>query len=168
MTTLRVPDRQMTLTDEPAIRSFLQERGIFYQRWNAGAGDTEILATHAHWLKPFMENRGYRSADIVTVTPETPHLQAIREKFLREHTHAEDEVRFFVTGHGTFWFHTGSPADEVFALCCEQGDLLVVPANTKHWFDLGDQPNVCAIRVFTDQAGWIPHYTDSGIEQQYR
>jgi 1,2-dihydroxy-3-keto-5-methylthiopentene dioxygenase len=47
-------------------------------------------------------------------------------------------------------------------------DLISVPANTKHWFDLGDSPKVRAIRIFTDQAGWVPHYTNSGIDQRYR
>jgi 1,2-dihydroxy-3-keto-5-methylthiopentene dioxygenase len=115
-----------------------------------------------------MEKNGYRTADVIRVTPTTPNLPAIREKFLREHTHSEDEVRFFVQGKGLFWFHRESPSDEVFAVHCTAGDLLAVPANTKHWFDLGPDPLVCAIRVFTDQAGWVPHYTGSGIEQRYR
>jgi 1,2-dihydroxy-3-keto-5-methylthiopentene dioxygenase len=67
-----------------------------------------------------------------------------------------------------FWFHAERPEEDVFAVLCREGDLLSVPANTKHWFDLGARPMVRAIRVFTDQAGWVPHYTYSGIEQRYR
>jgi 1,2-dihydroxy-3-keto-5-methylthiopentene dioxygenase len=173
MATVRVPDEQLRLTEERDVRRFLDEHGLYYERWAssplpAEVTDAEILRAHDHWLKPFMEKNGYRTADVIRVTATTPNLPAIREKFLREHTHSEDEVRFFVQGEGLFWFHRESPNDEVFAVHCETGDLLAVPANTKHWFDLGPDPLVCAIRVFTDQAGWVPYYTGSGIEQRYR
>ena len=174
MATLRMPDKNMLLADEQAIRLFLDQRGIFYQRWPTDTGlpsdatDTQVLAACNQWLTPFMEKHGYQTSDVVHVTPDTPNLPAIREKFLREHTHSEDEIRYFVHGQGVFWFHKEGVEDEVFALFCEQGDLVSVPANTKHWFDLGTHPNVCAIRVFTNQAGWVPQYTESGIEQRYR
>jgi 1,2-dihydroxy-3-keto-5-methylthiopentene dioxygenase len=131
------------------------------------ASDADVLAAYKPRLQPFMEKGGYKAVDVVTVTDQTPNLAAIREKFIREHTHSEDEVRMFVRGEGLFWFHVDRPEEEVFALLCQQGDLISVPANTKHWFDLGAKPGVCAIRIFTDQAGWTPHYTNSGIDQQY-
>ena len=174
MATLRMPDKNILLADEQAIRLFLNERGIMYQRWSTNAGlssdatDTQVLAACDPWLKPFMEKNGYQTADVVRVTPHTSNLPAIRDKFLREHTHSEDEIRYFVEGHGEFWFHKEDVSDEVFSLFCEQGDLISVPANTKHWFDLGAHPKVCAIRIFTDQAGWVPRYIESGIEQRYR
>lgn len=174
MATLRVPDRNVHVTDEYEIRRFLDERGIFYERWSTDVGlpadatDDQVLAAYDLWLEPFMEKGGYRAADVVRVTPDTPNLDAIRDKFLREHTHSEDEVRFFVQGSGLFWFHMERSEKEVFAVLCQEGDLLSVPAHTKHWFDLGARPMVRAIRVFTDQAGWVPHYTHSGIEQRYR
>ena len=39
-----------------------------------------------------------------------------------------------------FWFHTRDEArreDEVFSVKCVAGDLLRIPAGTKHWFDCG-------------------------------
>ena len=115
-----------------------------------------------------MVKGGYQTVDVIRVDGDTPNLEEIRGKFIREHTHSEDEVRVFVEGQGLFWFHVQRHNDEVFALLCEQGDLISVPANTKHWFDLGDSPKVCAIRIFTNQASWVPHYTNSGIDQRYR
>ncbi len=174
MATLRVPDKRIDLTNEYEIRKFLEDRGILYDRWSLERGlspdasDAEVLAAYNSQLTSLMENGRYKAVDVVTVTDQTPNLSAIREKFLREHTHSEDEVRMFVTGEGLFWFHVESPEEEVFALWCQQGDLISVPANTKHWFDLGVNPAVRAIRVFTDQAGWVPHYTNSGIEQRYQ
>ena len=173
MTTVRVPDKGIQLTDTGEIIRFLQARGIRYQHrsadlFHADGTDSDVLYGNNSWLRPFMEQHSYRTADGIRVTPETPNLPAIRDKFLREHMHSEDEVRFFVEGEGLFWFHTDTPDSDVFSVRCTAGDLLAVPANTKHWFDLGPEPRVCAIRIFTDQAGWIPQYTHSGIEQRYR
>ncbi|MBH0178393.1 MAG: cupin, partial [Nitrospira sp.] len=101
MAELRVPDRHVHLAEERAIQQFLQERGIGYVHRPAEASpidpsDEDILQAHACWLKPFMDKNGYRTADVIRVTPATPNVPAIRDKFLREHTHSEDEVRFFV------------------------------------------------------------------------
>jgi 1,2-dihydroxy-3-keto-5-methylthiopentene dioxygenase len=173
MADIRVPDTQIHLTETSEVCRFLQARGIRYEHrpteaMQASLSDGQILETHDGWLKPFMEKNGYRTADVIRVTPATPNVPAIRDKFLREHTHSEDEVRFFVEGEGLFWFHKDMPEEEVFSVRCTAGDLLSVPADTKHWFDLGPTPMVCAIRIFTDQAGWVPNYTHSGIEQRYR
>ena len=75
-------------------------------------------------------------------------------------------MRFFVDGEGMFWFNRGED-DDVFCVTCHAGDLLSVPANTKHWFDLGPKNTVKAIRVFIDQSGWVPHYTESGVDEKY-
>ena len=174
MATLRIPDKNVTLQDPLAVRQFLDLRGIVNERWSAdrdlpsSATNEQVLAAYDYLLKPLMKKYRYHTTDVIAVDGQTPNLEGIREKFLREHTHSEDEVRVFVEGHGLFWFHTEGGDDEVFALLCEQGDLISVPANTKHWFDLGDPPKVRAIRIFTDQAGWVPHYTNSGIDQRYR
>ena len=173
MASLRIPDKNVTLRDPSAVRQFLDVRGIVHERWSANrtlpvdATNEQVLAAYDHLLKPFMDKGGYQAADVINVDGYTPNLAGIREKFLREHTHSEDEVRVFVEGQGFFWFHKEGRDDEVFALLCEQGDLISVPANTKHWFDLGDPPKVRAIRIFTDQAGWVPHYTNSEIDQRY-
>jgi 1,2-dihydroxy-3-keto-5-methylthiopentene dioxygenase len=174
MATLRIPDKNVTLRDPLAVRQFLDTRGIVHERWSAGrdlpseATNEQVLAAYDHQLKPLMDKGGYQTADVIHVDGQTPNLEAIREKFIREHTHSEDEVRVFVEGQGFFWFHKEGRDNEVFALLCEQGDLISVPANTKHWFDLGASPKLRAIRIFTDQAGWIPHYTNSEIDQRYR
>jgi 1,2-dihydroxy-3-keto-5-methylthiopentene dioxygenase len=173
MAILRIIDKNVTLRDPSAIRQFLEVRDILYERWSAErdlpseSSNEQVLAAYNHLLKPLMEKGGYQTADVISVDAHTTNLEGIREKFIREHTHSEDEVRVFVEGQGYFWFHKEEHEDEVFALLCEEGDLISVPANTKHWFDLGNPPKVRAIRIFTDQAGWVPHYTKSGIDQRY-
>jgi 1,2-dihydroxy-3-keto-5-methylthiopentene dioxygenase len=58
--------------------------------------------------------------------------------------------------------------EPVFNLLCQRGDLISVPAGTKHWFDAGaSAPFVKAIRIFIDMSGWVPEYTESGLEQNF-
>ena len=98
--------------------------------------------------------------DVIRLTADNPQKDAIRAKFLSEHIHTEDEVRFFHEGAGNFVMHVDG---KIYDAHCTQGDLISVPANTKHWFDAGAIPNVTALRVFTDTTGWTPHYTGSDI-----
>lgn len=172
MAILSIPEHQFSERNPEAIRSFLNERGIFFDQWSAAvvfddtATPDEILAAYQADLKPFMEAGGYQTADVITINHLTENYEAIRAKFLSEHTHSEDEIRFFVDGQGLFWFHLEN--EPVFNLLCEQGDLISVPAGTKHWFDAGEEnPFVKAIRIFIDMSGWVPHYTDSKLEERF-
>jgi 1,2-dihydroxy-3-keto-5-methylthiopentene dioxygenase len=176
MTTLYLTHPQQTITDVEAITGFLAQRGVAFARWNASidfepdADEATILSAYHHELQPYMDANGFQSADVITIHPQTENVAALNAKFLKEHTHSEDEVRFFVSGQGDFWFHLEHPTDEVFGLTCTAGDFLSVPTEVKHWFDMGPadgetSPNVKVIRIFTSKDGWTPHYTHSGIEE---
>ena len=88
----------------------------------------------------------------------------IRRKFLAEHTHSEDEVRFFVEGQGLFCLHIG---EEVLQVLCEADDWISVPAGTKHWFDMGPKPAFCALRFFDNPDGWVAAFTGDPIASLY-
>lgn len=172
MAILHIPDQDRRITDPQEIKEFLAQRGVWFDQWEAKAelpedADQEtVLAAYEHVLAPYMKENGYQTADVISVHPNIENKEAIRTKFLTEHTHSEDEVRFFVDGEGLFWFNMekGNP---VFCVICQRGDLISVPANTKHWFDFGPKMSVKAIRVFIDQSGWVPHYTESGVDSNY-
>ena len=53
----------------------------------------------------------------------------------------------------------------MFAIEVEAGDLIRVPRGTQHWFDLCGDRRIRAIRLFQDQSGWTPHYTQSGVDR---
>lgn len=172
MAVLSIPDEQRVISSTDEIRMYLNQQGIFFDQWSCSvvfddrASQEEILEAYERDLKPFMERGGYLTADVISINSLTENYGAIRAKFLAEHTHSEDEIRFFVDGQGFFWFNLeGVP---VFNVLCQKGDLISVPAGTKHWFDAGaNDPFVIAIRIFIDQSGWIPEYTGSGIDQKY-
>lgn len=171
MAVLHIPDQEREIADQSDIKSFLAERGVWFDQWEAkaelshDADQDEVMAAYAHVLEPYMQRNGYQTADVISVNPNTPNLEMLKNKFLTEHTHSEDEVRFFVDGEGLFWFNMDD--QPVFCVICQKGDLISVPANTRHWFDFGPKLSVKAIRVFIDQSGWVPHYTGSGVDGKY-
>lgn len=172
MAILSFPESGTELRDPQLIRKFFNERKIYFDQWSCDAvfEDTatqeDILRAYAKDLDPFMNSGGYQTADVISINKLTENYEAIRAKFLAEHTHSEDEIRFFVDGQGLFWFNLEN--EPVFNLLCQRGDLISVPAGTKHWFDAGaTDPFVKAIRIFIDMSGWVPHYTESGVEQKF-
>jgi 1,2-dihydroxy-3-keto-5-methylthiopentene dioxygenase len=172
MAILSIPDSNIKFSNPTEIRQFLNDRGVYFDQWKCDvvfedtATQEDILKAYENDLKPFMEKGGYLSADVISINKLTENYDAIRAKFLGEHTHSEDEIRFFVDGKGIFWFNL--PNDQIFNLLCEKGDLISVPTGTKHWFDAGEtNPFVKAIRIFSNTDAWTPAYTESKIEEKY-
>ena len=167
MALLRISAENRRLTDPAEIGAYLAPHGIWHERWpvagriEAGASAEAVLAAYAPEIRRLQERGGYVTADVIDVTADIPGLQAMLDKFNKEHTHAEDEVRFIVGGHGIF--HVHPPGGPVFAIEVEAGDLINVPAGTKHWFDLCADRNIRAIRLFKEKAGWSPLYTGDSI-----
>jgi 1,2-dihydroxy-3-keto-5-methylthiopentene dioxygenase len=152
------------------ITQELARRGVALQRWPAraalpeGVGEGEILEAYAAEIARVQAGGGYGTVDAIRMTPDHPEKEALRDRFLAEHTHSEDEVRFFVEGCGLFCLHIG---DEVLQLLCERNDWLAVPSGTKHWFDMGPHPSFCALRFFNDPAGWVAEFTGDPIAERY-
>lgn len=100
--------------------------------------------------------RGYVTEDIVELRPQTPNLDTICAKFVDEHFHDEDEVRFVLEGRGIFDIR--STDDEWMRVEVEEGDLIIVPKDRHHRFMLTDEKNIRCVRLFKDASGWTPHY----------
>ena len=147
------------------IENKLAEKGVRYEHWSSGHVQTEDLLDHYQpQLTRLAGERGYQSWDLIQITADHPDKHALRQSFLREHTHAEDEVRFFAEGCGWFYLHL---QQQVWLLKCDQYDLLSVPAQTKHWFDMGSMPYFTAIRIFNNKEGWLAAFTGSEIAAQF-
>lgn len=173
MACIRIPSEDRILDDAEIIRDFLLPFGIAYDRWavagriDRDASQEEILAAYAPEVEALKERGGYITADVIDVTPDVPNLQALLDKFNKEHRHAEDEVRFIVKGRGIFYIHPETDAP-LFSIEIEEGDLINVPAGTKHWFDLCADRTIRAIRLFREKAGWTPVYTGDDIANNYQ
>ena len=112
----------------------------------------------------YVAEKGFKTVDVVSIAPDNPQREAMRAKFLDEHFHKEDEVRFFVAGSGLFTLHVG---DTVYEIRCEQGDLIGVPDSTTHWFDMGPEPVLKAIRLFAIAEGWVAKFTGDPIADKF-
>jgi len=171
MATLNIPDDKKTLSEFEEVRGHLASMGIDYERWKpahevaAGASAAEILAAYAPEIERLKAEGGYVTADVIDVTPQTPGLDAMLNRFNSEHWHDEDEVRFIIEGRGVFHIHARE--GKVVSITVEAGDLLRVPRGTWHWFDLCQERRIRAIRLFQDTSGWTPHYTESGVDRGY-
>ena len=172
MALVRIPATDTVINDAAAITTFLAAHHIEYEQWKPGqpvdadATSEAILQAYAREIEALKARGGYRTADVIDVRPETPNLETMLAKFSREHWHGEDEVRFILEGRGLFHIHPKE--GPVFAIEVEAGDLIRVPQGTHHWFDLCADRRIRAIRLFQDQSGWTPHYTDSGVDKGFQ
>lgn len=107
-------------------------------------------------LAALMAEQGYVQQDEVRLSPDTPGLDAICEKFVDEHRHLEDEVRFVLSGAGVFDIR--DRRDRWMRVTVEPGDLIVVPKDRHHRFFLTAERSIHCVRLFQDASGWVPHY----------
>ena len=158
------------ITDPDAMAERLWEIGVLFERWTAEhafAPDAEqdiILDAYKGSINRLIDRYEFHSMDVVSLRPDHPEKAALRAKFLSEHTHDDFEVRFFVEGQGIFYMHAEG---KVYVALCEQGDLISVPADTRHWFDMGENPDFKCIRLFATPEGWVANFTGSDIAETF-
>ncbi len=152
------------------IAAQLDKVGVRFERWETqevlpeDAGDDVVMKAYASDIQRLKDENGYQSVDVIRLASDHPQKKELREKFLSEHTHSEDEVRFFVEGAGIFYLRVDGT---VYMTLCERGDLISVPTGTKHWFDMGENPHLTCIRLFTSKEGWVADYTGDDIADKF-
>ncbi len=157
-------------TDPKSIAYFLDGIGVRFEQWEAcehlapTSSSEEILEAYSHDIQLLKEANGFLAVDVLRMLPNNPNKETLRQKFLNEHIHNEPEIRFFVEGSGHFFLHVGA---KVYSVLCEKGDLISVPENYRHWFDMGEEPFFTAIRFFTKPEGWIAYFTGDLISENF-
>jgi len=180
MSTLRIydpkkPDSPKEYETLGKIQSKLFEINVLFDRWDQLASITDkkdltneaILDLYKDKIDLIKEEFGFQGVDIINVNPDfakSDKFEPMRKKFLDEHSHTDDEVRYFIDGQGLFYIHHN---DFVYGILCTAGDFISVPANIPHWFDMGSQPNFKCIRFFTTEEGWVPIYQVESISDQF-
>lgn len=156
--------------DPVQIEQALSALNARFERWEANkvlaqqAQPDDVLQAYKQDIDRLVTANGYQAVDVISLFPDHPKKTELREKFLHEHRHSDDEVRFFVEGSGLFVLHE---QDKVFSLLCEKGDLISVPAGTRHWFDMGSQPHFVCIRLFNNPEGWVAQATGDDIAAKF-
>jgi len=159
-----------TFTDYQQIAGALKGIGVQLEHWQADAvlpddaDQDTVLAAYQSSIDKLNKQYGFKSVDVVSLRPDNPKKTEMRGKFLAEHIHHDFEIRFFVDGTGLFYLHVDG---RIYMILCEAGDLISVPANTTHWFDMGENPNFKCIRFFTTENGWVGDFTGSDIATRF-
>lgn len=164
------PDQGKNFRHYPDIKAQLTEIDVEFEHWNAhsvlspDASQEAVLAAYQKSIDKLNQRYSFKAVDVINVTPDHPDKTVLRQKFLAEHTHDDFEVRFFVEGKGLFYLHANN---NVYAVLCEAGDLISVPNNTPHWFDMGENPQLKVIRFFTIPEGWVADFTGSTLAANF-
>jgi 1,2-dihydroxy-3-keto-5-methylthiopentene dioxygenase len=158
------------LTRFEEIRDALAAIGIEFERWEANvplapdATPEQVMAAYQGAIDKLNARYGFQAVDVVSMQPDSPAAETARGKFLSEHTHDDFETRFFVDGEGAFYIRKNG---KVYMTVCTRGDLINLPANTTHWFDMGPKPYFKAIRFFRIPEGWVGKFTGDTIAERF-
>lgn len=165
------PDNIILNTSDGAIiAEHLNKIDVRFERWKtqaplpAGADDDAVMMAYADDITRLQDENGYQSVDVIRLDTSHPQKDELRKKFLNEHTHSEDEVRFFVEGAGIFYLRVDG---HVYMTLCTRGDLISVPTGVKHWFDMSAEPHLTCIRLFTSKEGWVADFTGDDIAEKF-
>jgi len=108
-------------TRAASIREALGRIGVVYERWKphrtlpADAEQDEIIEAYREEIDRLMQSYGFQSVDVVRMAPSDPNRETARLRYLHEHVHQEDEVRFLAEGEATFYLnHDG----DIYSVHC--------------------------------------------------
>lgn len=138
---------------EPLTAHDLEKHGVFFQHLGLDKAKYQPV------LDELAQKRGYGTQDEVKLNKDTPNLPVVLKKFDDEHLHTDDEVRFVLDGEAIFDIRSND--EKWMRVVVEAGDLIVVPKNKHHRFELSEMCKVHCVRLFKDQAGWVPVYRES-------
>ena len=156
---MKIKTKNRTITDKTEIKKFLEKYDLYTELWEPENVDKSILdplLRYKNQIETLKKKFGYASADCCSMDSNTPNLDKMLAPFKKEHHHSDDEVRFTVEGEGIFGVNPLT--DPPFEVYVQTGDLLVVPANTRHWFELTEEKNICCLRIFKENPKWEAIY----------
>lgn len=159
LSTPDMPNKVLTHLED--IAATLAEHGVRFERWQAqaplqsGASDQQVIGAYQQSIDKLMAEQDFSRVDVT---------REVGVDLLAEHSYEEDHLRFFAAGRGLFNLHI---EDYIYAVLCEKGDLIGVPAGTRLWVDMGGDPRFVAIRVFSKPEGQVAHFTGDKIADAF-
>jgi len=170
MAEIRLHVNNERIADQQEVEAFLASNEVIYEKWDitklpeslrenyalTNEQKNEVLEAFQAEIADISERRGYKTADVISLSETTPNLDQLLKNFQQEHHHTDDEVRFIVSGHGIFVIQ--GKDGNFFDVELEPGDLISVPENVRHYFTLMEDRKVVAVRIFVTTEGWVPIY----------
>lgn len=154
------------LTHHDDIAATLAEQGVRFGRWQSGARlrpgspAQEVLEACRAPLDRLMTEHGSASFAVLS----RDGVQPGEVDLLDEHVHGCDEVFAVISGRCQVSLRVG---DYLFAVLCEKDDVLVIPAASRRWLDLGETPFCLALRLFASEQGMHPRFTGDTLAREF-
>lgn len=158
------------LTHAEDIASTLAEHGVGFEAWRGanpvkpGASQADVIDACQVQVDELKTQRGYASLEVISLDDAHPQKVELRAGYREEHQFAADALHAFVAGRGLLTLRVG---DYVYALLAEKNDLVSIPAGTRQWFDIGENPNLVVIRLFKQAQSSVANFTGDAIARQY-
>ena len=147
-TSPELPNKVLNHADD--IASTLSAVGIDYRQLELpaalrpGCEQAEFDAAYGLWLQAFMGKEGHVQQELFNLQRNHPQKLELRARYLDEQVQSSASTWLFLGGFAQLSVHLDG---YVYVLQGERGDLLTLPAGTRHWFDLGEEPHVLALRL---------------------
>ncbi len=156
-------------TDIEDVAGHLAADGIRFEQWQLRShencqfdSEQDMLKRYEKEVAQVKDEFACSIADLVCIGGDDPHMVLLRDKFLSEHTHSEDEVRFFLRGTGLYYVHA---KERIHIVQCGAGDFICIPKGVKHWFDMGPNPDYCCLRWYNSKEGLTNQFTGSYVAE---
>lgn len=176
MASIRFHETNERIEGFEQVSEFLSTQGVIYEHWDISKLPTtlqenyklsdedkqEILQVFKSEIDDISARRGYLTADVISLSEDTPNLEQLLVNFQQEHHHTDDEVRFIVSGHGIFVIQ--GTDGHFFDVELNPGDLISVPENYRHYFTLMEDRKVVAVRIFKTPDGWVAIYEKEEVQ----
>lgn len=159
-----LPNKVLTHHDD--IAATLAEQGVRLEhcahelRIRPGTAQDEVLAECRGLLDRLMTEHGSAAFGLLN----RDGLDLTQADLRDEHVHEAVEVFAVISGRGQVSLRLG---DHVYAVLCEKGDVLVIPAGVRRWLDLGDTPFCLALRLFGSEQGMQARFTGDAAARQF-
>lgn len=147
----------------------LLEVGVRIEQWNtishhpsAPLREEDIFKIYSNEIARIKGEYGYHQADYSTMKPDDAFAISVRGRYLSEHIHEEDEVRFFLSGRVLIYLHINQ---KIHILECCKGDFVLIPVGVKHWMDIGPSPDFSVIRWFNTKKAFINQFTQGLVAE---
>lgn len=159
-----LPNKVLTHHDD--IAATLAEQGVrivhrpHALRVRPGSHPDEVLEACREHLDQLMTAHGCQAFAVLNRDGADLAQTDLRD----EHVQDADEVFAVVSGRAQIGMRLG---DYVYAVLCEKGDELVIPAGVRRWIDLGDNPFCVALRLFANEQGRQARFTGDETARQF-
>lgn len=133
--------------------------------FEVAAQTDEIIAAHLDTLDRLTVHRPITGLEVRRIALPHPHRRRVDRVLMTEHCNSAPDAQLLVQGAGVLFLRAGAT---VFALACERGDYVRLPAGMGHWFRMSGQQGFCTIRMIEDGAGARNARRSYDLRQRYR